>query len=258
MSWGLKSMLGNNCILPHPHPSYSILPRRSPSNLHICHAQQSDNNQLVPSTITPPFPLPPANLAQLSTAGTTTGFQINERYLEWDDSAARRLIKIYVAQELDQTIEWVDQRLDTLSALIPDLSIKLNKLQANLVLQLAKDPDAVAHRLLSLKQRLPGADLATMLWSCPWLFSKPSLEEIDGQLERLNNRLKGVRIDVLVETEPAVLLCDIDKVLGDIRRLLPGEDDPVMVFVSAPGAHLDMATLGLPASLLIDDGIPAA
>lgn len=90
------------------------------------------------------------------------------------------------------------------------------------------------------------------------MFSKPSLEEIDGQLERLNNRLKGVRIDVLVETEPAVLLCDIDKVLGDIRRLLPGEDDPVMVFVSAPGAHLDMATLGLPASLLIDDGIPAA
>jgi len=258
MSWGLKSILGNNCILPHLHPSYSIVPRLLPSNPHICHAQQSHDNQFPSTTTSPPYPLPPASLAQLSAAGTATGFQINERYLEWDDSAARRLIKIYVAQELDQTIEWVDQRLDTLSALIPGLSIKLNKLQANLVLQLAKDPDSVAQRLLSLKQCLPGADLAAMLWSCPWLFSKPSLEEIDGQLERLKDRLKGVRIDVLVETEPAVLLCDIDRVLDDIRRLLPGEDDPSLVFVSDPGAHLDMTTLGLPASLSIDDGIPAA
>ena len=30
------------------------------------------------------------------------GFQCNERYLQWDDSAQRQLIKIHVAEKLDK------------------------------------------------------------------------------------------------------------------------------------------------------------
>lgn len=44
----------------------------------------------------------------LSQGGSQVGFQTNERFLQWDDSATRRLIKLHVATELGESVEWVE------------------------------------------------------------------------------------------------------------------------------------------------------
>lgn len=113
---------------------------------------------------------------------TALGFQCNERYLDWDESAARRcvcaphclglqhpphcfafilalgltsarppsrgptrrLIKIYVAQKLDKSVEWVDEKLLELGTLIPDLGLKLDRMKADLVLQVWLTPSVLA------------------------------------------------------------------------------------------------------------------
>lgn len=47
------------------------------------------------------------------------GFQMNERNLSWDDSAARQLIRMTLSNKLNISMEEVDQRLDELGVLVP-------------------------------------------------------------------------------------------------------------------------------------------
>jgi hypothetical protein len=47
------------------------------------------------------------------------GFQMNERYLIWDDSAARQLIRMTLSEKLNISMEEVDQRLEELGVLVP-------------------------------------------------------------------------------------------------------------------------------------------
>ncbi len=61
--------------------------------------------------------------------------QTNERQLSWDDSAARRLIKVHVARKLDCDIDYVEGRIQQLGVLLPDLVGKLERMKADLVLE---------------------------------------------------------------------------------------------------------------------------
>lgn len=197
-----------------------------------------------------------AESSKLSPEGSTVGFQLSERYLDWDCSAARQLIKIYVAQNLNRSIEWVDDRLLAVSALLPDLMSKLEILKADLVLQLLSDPDRLAFRLLQLKQELPEANLTLMLSKSPWLLSdEPTIEELGRQMKRLTVALPKVRVQALVQEEPSLLLCDIYEVLSEIRRVVPEGVDPISVLIANPSSVLDMRKAGLQASLAIDDGL---
>lgn len=53
-----------------------------------------------------------------------------------------------------------------------------------------------------------------------------------------------------------ILLAEIDNLLREIHRLLPGEDAETWLQIN-PGIVLDMRSAGLPASLEIDDGLRA-
>ena len=59
-----------------------------------------------------------------------------------------------------------------------------------------------------------------------------------------------------MEAEPRLLLADIDDILAELRRLLPGAD-PVKMVATHAGMVLPMKFAGLESSLLIDDGIAA-
>lgn len=106
------------------------------------------------------------------------GFQCNERYLKWGDSAQTQLLKIYAARELGKVLEilppdgllsdlahcclekrnspetasislmpiyalqdvpWVEEQLRFLSDTLPDLVNKLSRMKAGLLLALVKD-----------------------------------------------------------------------------------------------------------------------
>jgi hypothetical protein len=65
-----------------------------------------------------------------------------------------------------------------------------------------------------------------------------------------------VNVERLLESEPRLLLADIDEVLSELQRLLPGAD-PVKVIATHAGMVLPMKYAGLESSLFIDDGIQA-
>lgn len=86
------------------------------------------------------------------------GFQTNERYLQWDESAQRQLLKMHVATKLGkvrwhapiactqctntstwnclQDVPWVEAKLQEIVGIIPDLSGKIDRMKADIVIQL--------------------------------------------------------------------------------------------------------------------------
>ncbi|KAL4549544.1 hypothetical protein Ndes2526B_g04552 [Nannochloris sp. 'desiccata'] len=187
---------------------------------------------------------------------TIYGFQCDERYLEWDDSAARQLIKIYVAEKLDTDLDYVNLKMKELAAVCPDMVNKLDKLKANLVLALVRDTEKVAERMIALTSVLPGSNVSKMVSSNIWLLRQPSPEILANKLENLRKKLPNVNLERLIEAEPRLLLADIDEVLSELQRLLPGAD-PVKLVATHAGMVLPMKYAGMESSLSIDDGIQA-
>ena len=68
--------------------------------------------------------------------------------------------------------------------------------------------------------------------------------------------MPGVSVERIIESEPRLLVADIKAVKAELARLLPGQDPSRLVATHA-GMVLGMKDAGLPASLLIDDGIQA-
>lgn len=54
-------------------------------------------------------------------------------------------------------------------------------------------------------------------------------------------------MEALIEREPALLVADLEKMVADIRRLMP-EADPGIIIATNPGIVLDMTTHGLESS----------
>ncbi|KAL4421626.1 hypothetical protein ABPG75_010917 [Micractinium tetrahymenae] len=186
------------------------------------------------------------------------GYQCNERYLKWDSSAQRQLILIWVAQQLDLTMEQLEGRVAELALLLPDLDAKLDRLQAKLVLALVKDLSSTTARILELRRLLPSLDLSALLAQYPRLLVEVSPAQVEAQLASLAAALPdSVDIERLIAAEPMFLRADIGKVLAELRRLMPGRD-PVQLLLADPSGVLDMQSAGLKASLEIDEGIPAA
>jgi hypothetical protein len=69
-------------------------------------------------------------------------------------------------------------------------------------------------------------------------------------------RLPNINLEKLLESEPRLLLADIDEVLGELQRLMPAVD-PVKVIATHAGMVLPMKYAGMESSLFIDDGIRA-
>lgn len=126
---------------------------------------------------------------------TVYGFQINERYLQWDDSATRQLLRIHVAEQLDTDVDHVNQKIAELSVLLPDLVNKLETMKASLLLSLIHDTDKVAQRMLDLKEVLLDMNVSMMVAGNVWLLKEPSKEVLQKnyQILRYGYRDSGHR-----------------------------------------------------------------
>jgi hypothetical protein len=89
----------------------------------------------------------------------------NERYLEWDDSAARQLLKLYVAEQLDTDLDYFNVKMQQLAAVCPDMVNKLDKMKASLILALVRDTEKVTERMIALTNALPGVNVSKMVSS---------------------------------------------------------------------------------------------
>lgn len=116
---------------------------------------------------------------------TVFGFQCNERYLDWDESATRQLLRIYAAEQLGTDLEDINQRLLELAAIFPDMVNKLERLKAGLVVSLLRNTRAVAHRMIALTEALPGINVSEMVSGNLWLLQEPPTDVLAEQLQSL-------------------------------------------------------------------------
>ena len=226
-------------------------PSRRP---HTALAARDGTPGAAASAAAPPPPGGP--LRNPDGSNTVFGFQCNERYLQWDDSATRQLIRLHAAHELGTDVRHVSAKLEELAVLLPGLVGRLERMEASLVVRLVADTEAVARRLLDLRAALDGVDVSAAVAAAPWLLSEPGAEALRVQMAALRGALPGLDVEACVLAEPRLLLADVPGVLAELRRLAPSVD-PARLLAADPGIVLGMREAGLPSSLTVDDGITA-
>lgn len=182
----------------------------------------------------------------------TFGFQCNERYLQWDDSAQRQLLKIHARQKLQCSDQQLNDKLQELARLLPDLASKLERLRADVLLALLSNLPRLARELLQLRDLMPQTNVSELVSKHPKLLIDMDAAAIAAKLQLLRQHLPGANVERLVEFEPLLLTADVVYVLGEIRRLLP-QSDPVQFLLSNPRMVLDMSQSGLPSAIELDN-----
>uniref|UniRef100_A0A7R9V7T0 Uncharacterized protein n=1 Tax=Chlamydomonas euryale TaxID=1486919 RepID=A0A7R9V7T0_9CHLO len=183
------------------------------------------------------------------------GFQMNERYLTWDDSAAIQLIKLVVAEKLNLEMVAVEARLADLALLLPDMVGKLERMRADILAQMLKDIPGLTNKLLVLREQLPGINISQLVARWPYIVLDFGAEELVGRLLVMRQQLPGVRVEALIDQEPMLLKADIPTVLENIVRVLP-KSNPVDVLVERPEMVLDMNSAGMLSALDVE-GFPS-
>ena len=114
--------------------------------------------------------------------------------------------------------------LQRLLALLPCLTPRISRLRPELLAGLVTDIGRAAARLIELRGLLPGADVAAVLGQRPLLLLDGEWEQIPAGVAGLRRHFSEEQVARMVAQEPLLLLEDIDQVLRDLQRLLPGQD----------------------------------
>eukprot|EP00877_Chromochloris_zofingiensis_P011719 jgi/Chrzof1/6800/Cz19g10070.t1 len=161
-------------------------------------------------------------------------FDLRERETEWTEANKARLIAIIAAQQLDISMSDMEQRLDSLMLLLPDLAGRLSSIQPAMVAALVQHLSLLPARLIAMKELFPCTNISVMVMQRPQLLLQTS-EALASAAERLKQLLHLNDIDRLVEATPLLLSVEcVEEVLLDMRRLLPAGTDVAAMLVADP------------------------
>jgi len=180
---------------------------------------------------------------------------MNERFLEWDAAASRELIKRVLAQKLSVSDEEVDARLAELGTLVPDMVARMDRTRADILLAMVSDTSATMSKLMAMRDLLPGVNVSLLVSRWPQIMLDYTPESLKARLDDMRRVLPGVRVEALVDLEPMMLKADLDKVLANIRRIMPGHD-PVAVLLAQPAMVLDMQQAGMDSAVDVEGFVP--
>ena len=91
------------------------------------------------------------------------GFQCNEHYLKWDRSAQSQLVKLVAMEKLKLTPREFQSRMMQLTVIVPDLSERLETVKATLLIELMRDPNNTAEKIVEIKTALPNLDVGGIM-----------------------------------------------------------------------------------------------
>ena len=178
------------------------------------------------------------------------GFQCNERYLKWDRSAQSQLVKLVAMEKLKLTPAQFRSRLVQLTVVLPDLSDRLDTMKATLLVELMRDPNDTAEKIVVVKTALPNLDVGGVIRRYPELIANHSMAELKFHIERLIQAFHGdvFRVEELLTKEPRCLKIDLEERVREVKRLMPECQDPLGTFLNDPGQFLSMEQMGLEAT----------
>ncbi|WIA10616.1 hypothetical protein OEZ85_010798 [Tetradesmus obliquus] len=173
---------------------------------------------------------PDADGSSSSSASTiqapwNVSWQMSERNIMWSDDLKLRLIKRIASQELQVSEDELEDRLQQLYNLLPDLASRLVKAPPKRVAQLAASTEIIAERLLRLRDIFPQANTSNMVNNRLTLLLDDDLDAVAAAAVRLRQLLPQIHVDRFVEGFPLVLdVDDFELALEDAKRIMPGMD----------------------------------
>lgn len=106
-----------------------------------------------------------------------------------------KLLQRIAADKLNVSDEKFSGKLSKLQQLLPNLGRKLGVMKPDIIVQLAADPDALAMKLVRLKEIFPEADTAQMVCSQLSLVLSTDLQSIAASAKELRQLLPNVNVD---------------------------------------------------------------
>lgn len=188
-----------------------------------------------------------ASSASQERAPWALSYQMSERYsLLWNDDLKARLLKRKAAEQLGMSDEELEERLQRLLLLLPDIRQKLASMRPQLVAALAAQVDEMPGRLMQLKMIFPGANSSLLAMRQPELVLGFDMARLEGIAAELRELLPNLNVDLLVEHNPAMLdVPGLKAAIGEARRIMPGLDvqkqmaqDPQLIFGFQRGSQL--------------------
>ncbi|KAI8476739.1 MAG: hypothetical protein J3K34DRAFT_222803 [Monoraphidium minutum] len=163
------------------------------------------------------------------------GRVVREESLGLTQAAREALVARAVAERCGGLSEAeLRERLEALAALVPSLAGRLLLLRADLLGELVGDVGAVAAKMLQLKAWFPTADLAELVGRRPSLLSAAEFGRVGAARRQLLARFPdpggggagaaSAAVDRLVTAQPLLLVEDVEALLAELERLLPGTD----------------------------------
>ncbi|KAK9851889.1 hypothetical protein WJX84_011756 [Apatococcus fuscideae] len=151
------------------------------------------------------------------------GWQSSERNLVWNDTLRLGLLKNVAAAELGIGGDEMEQRIQTLQQLLPDIVPKMAQMKAQLLVKLASNVEHLAQRLLDLKSIFPSTNVSLMVSRAPGLALMEDLDPIRQGAAAFRELLPNADLDMVVQEHASILdTATFEKALQEAERLLPG------------------------------------
>jgi len=103
-------------------------------------------------------------------------FDLRERETEWTEANQARLVALTAAQQLGMPFNEMEERLDRLALLLPDIGTRLASLRPALVAPLVRDLEQLPGRMIALRALLPGANISALVASAPQVLLRTESE----------------------------------------------------------------------------------
>ncbi|KAH7618792.1 hypothetical protein NADE_005641 [Nannochloris sp. 'desiccata'] len=182
----------------------------------------------------------------LTSAPWELGYQMSEKNILWNDSLKTRLAARSAAEKLKISDEEVECRLDTLQALLPDITSKLPVMHPVTLTRLLDTVDTLPQQLMSLKTAFPGANVSKLAVRAPEMVLTMDSELMQIIADQLHELLPSLNIDLLVEENPSMLdVEELRSAMAEAKRIMPDLDikramgsDPQLILSFQRGSQL--------------------
>ena len=188
--------------------------------------------------------VPPSPSA--SQAPWELGYQMSEKNLAWNDDLKSRLLSRVAADRLQLSDEELEERLTTLTALLPDISSKLAYMHPDTLVRMLSTIETLPAQLMALKETFPDANVSKLALRAPELVLDMPPDLVQSIAARLHELLPTLNIDKLVEENPSMLdVEELQVAIAEAQRLMPSLDvvksmgsDPQMILSFQRGSQL--------------------
>ena len=160
-----------------------------------------------------------------------------------------------IQDKLNLSEDEVNERLEELGTLLPDLKSRLLVTEIPILSGLLQDLPVLAINLMKFKEALPGINLSALISKHPTLLLEWTPGKIKARVEEMKDQLPGLDIILLIEAEPHYLNVDLPAVIADIERLLPALN-PIHVLATSPELVLSMNNNGMSSALDVEGYVP--